>query len=87
MMIVGEITCMSTTYSTSTSTHPHTHTHTHSTINHIIDVKIGFQRNYTVNETVGTVQVCTVVHSPSPSVPILSRIILGINTIAGTAGS
>ena len=47
---------------------------------------IGFERNYTVNEFIGTVDVCAVVTFPAPDVPILPEIVLSMNTIQGTAG-
>ena len=49
-------------------------------------VSIGFERNYSVDESVGMVNVCAVVTFPAPDVPILSTSILSVNTMEGTAG-
>ena len=47
---------------------------------------IGFERNYSVDESVGMVNICAVATFPAPGVPILSTIFLSVNTTEGTAG-
>ena len=47
---------------------------------------IGFETNYSVDESVGMVNVCAVVRVPTPDVLILSTIVLSVNTVEGTAG-
>ena len=56
------------------------------TLNQFAVILIGFERNYTVVESVGSVDVCAVVLFPAPDVPILFTVVLSVNTVEGTAG-